>query len=116
MGGFNCNHIDIASNFSGTLMGITNMFATIPGFLGPAVVGWLTSQEDTRAKWQIVFYISAAVYVTGCLLFNVFARGEEQEWNIPEVSVLVYKGNKINERDRSKSSQNSISSRIQSSQ
>lgn len=116
MGGFNCNHIDIASNFSGTLMGITNMFATIPGFLGPAVVGWLTSHEDTRAKWQIVFYISAAIYVTGCILFNVFARGEEQEWNIPEVSVLVYKGNKINERDRSESSQNSISSRIQSAQ
>lgn len=72
--------------------------------------------QDTRAKWQIVFYISAAVYVTGCVLFNVFARGEEQEWNIPEVSVLVYKGNKINERDRSESSQNSISSRIQSAQ
>lgn len=72
--------------------------------------------QDTRAKWQIVFYISAAIYVTGCILFNVFARGEEQEWNIPEVSVLVYKGNKINERDRSESSQNSISSRIQSAQ
>lgn len=72
--------------------------------------------QDTRAKWQIVFYISAAVYVTGCVLFNVFARGEEQEWNIPEVSVLVYKGNKINERDCSESSQNSISSRIQSAQ
>jgi hypothetical protein len=26
-------------------MGITNMFATIPGFLGPAVVGWLTNHK-----------------------------------------------------------------------
>ena len=28
--------------FAGTLMGITNMIATIPGFLSPSVVGILT--------------------------------------------------------------------------
>lgn len=27
----------------GTLMGITNTIATIPGFLGPQVAAWLTS-------------------------------------------------------------------------
>jgi len=36
------NHTDIASNYAGVLMGITNMSATIPGFLVPAVVGALT--------------------------------------------------------------------------
>jgi hypothetical protein len=30
---------------SGTLMGITNMIATIPGFLGPFVVGVLTNNK-----------------------------------------------------------------------
>ncbi|XP_048729077.1 sialin-like isoform X3 [Ostrea edulis] len=113
MGGFNCNHIDIASNFSGTLMGITNMFATIPGFLGPAVVGWLTSHENTRGQWQIVFYISAAIYVTGCLFFNVFAKGEEQSWNNPEVSVLVFKGRTINDREQSDSSRESTLAKVQ---
>ncbi|XP_062581343.1 sialin-like [Saccostrea cucullata] len=113
MGGFNCNHIDIASNFSGTLMGITNMFATIPGFLGPAVVGVLTKHKDTRGQWQIVFYISAAIYVTGCVIFNVFARGEEQSWNVPEQSVLVFKGKTINEKDESDSSRDSITANVQ---
>ena len=36
------NHTDIASNFAGTLMAVTNMVATIPGFLVPALVGTMT--------------------------------------------------------------------------
>ena len=29
------NHLDIAAPHAGVLMGLTNMFATIPGFVGP---------------------------------------------------------------------------------
>jgi len=36
--GFTSNHIDIASNYSGTLMGITNTMGNIMGFLAPMVV------------------------------------------------------------------------------
>jgi len=35
------NHIDIASNHAGILMGITNTVANISGFLGPYVAGVL---------------------------------------------------------------------------
>jgi len=31
--------------FAGTMMGITNTFATLPGFIGPAVVGALTNRN-----------------------------------------------------------------------
>ena len=44
-GGFLANHIDIASNYAGTLMAITNTFATISGFVVPAFVGELTHGE-----------------------------------------------------------------------
>ena len=40
--GFLSNHIDIAPNYAGTLMGLTNTVATIPGFVVPFVVGELT--------------------------------------------------------------------------
>jgi len=30
---------------AGVLMGMSNSWATIPGFLGPEVVGWLTSDN-----------------------------------------------------------------------
>ncbi|KAL8560170.1 hypothetical protein ACOMHN_021665 [Nucella lapillus] len=45
MAGFAVNHLDIAPCFAGTLMGITNAVATIPGFLGPQVVGLLTQHH-----------------------------------------------------------------------
>ena len=40
--GFLSNHIDIASNYAGTLIALTNTFATIPGFIVPLFVGQLT--------------------------------------------------------------------------
>jgi len=40
--GFFANHIDIASNYSGTLLALTNTAATIPGFIVPVFVGELT--------------------------------------------------------------------------
>lgn len=45
--GFLANHIDIAPNFAGTLVALTNVFATIPGFVIPIVVGNLTQSAKT---------------------------------------------------------------------
>lgn len=47
--GFLSNHIDIAPNYAGTLMAITNTVATIPGIVVPIVVGQLT-HSDVREK------------------------------------------------------------------
>ena len=33
------------STFLGTLVGITNMLASIPGFVGPVFVGWMTNNN-----------------------------------------------------------------------
>jgi MFS transporter, ACS family, solute carrier family 17 (sodium-dependent inorganic phosphate cotransporter), other len=40
--GFLSNHIDIAPNYAGTLMAITNTFATLGGIIVPLFVGYLT--------------------------------------------------------------------------
>ena len=37
------NHIDIAPNFAGTLMGFTNCVANIMGFLAPMIIGNIVS-------------------------------------------------------------------------
>ncbi|XP_077990261.1 sialin-like [Glandiceps talaboti] len=83
MSGFNINHLDLSPRFAGILMGITNMFATIPGFVGPAIVGQLTNHQQTRQQWQIVFYICAGVYLMGMVTYLMCGIGEEQEWNDP---------------------------------
>ena len=43
--GFLINHLDVSPAYAGILQGITNTFATVPGFLGPTVVGILTENE-----------------------------------------------------------------------
>lgn len=42
---FNVNHLDIAPRYAGVLMGITNSAGTIPGIIGPFVVGVLTDNK-----------------------------------------------------------------------
>lgn len=57
MSSYNVNHLDIAPRYAGVLMGITNTAATIPGMVGPYVVGYLTDNE---------------VIHTSLFVFNVF--------------------------------------------
>ena len=40
--GYMCSHQDLSPNLAGTLMGITNTVAAIPGFVTPVVTGALT--------------------------------------------------------------------------
>lgn len=79
-GGWSVNHLDLAPPYAGTLMGITNAIATIPGFVGPSVVGALTYKNQTRQAWRGVFYISAAVYIFGTIFYFIFGSGERQKW------------------------------------
>ena len=58
----NVVHFVIKQNSSyctvGVLMGMSNTWATIPGFLGPQVVGWLTDKHvstDLSSDWTILF-------------------------------------------------------------
>jgi len=88
MSGFGANHLDLAPIYAGTLMGLTNTLATIPGFLGPQVVGALTYHQSTRAQWQKVFYIATAIYCFGASIFVVFGSGKLQDWASAKYSWL----------------------------
>lgn len=56
-GGFFCgyftNHIDIAPNYAGILMAITNTFATIPGIIVPIFVGNITEKDVSKKKCKL---------------------------------------------------------------
>ncbi|KAH9509804.1 hypothetical protein Btru_045240 [Bulinus truncatus] len=77
--GYMVNHGDIAPQFAGTLFGITNVAATIPGIIAPYVVGAVTKNK-TREEWQIAFFIAAAIYVFGGLFYALFAKTTLESW------------------------------------
>lgn len=80
MSGYGVNHLDLSPGHAGTLMGLTNCLATIPGFVGPQIVGALTYYEATRLQWQKVFYIAMGVYGWGALVYLLLGSGEQQKW------------------------------------
>ncbi|KAK7092604.1 sialin-like [Littorina saxatilis] len=74
------NHGDLAPDFAGTLFGISNTIATLPGFVAPTIVGAITS-DGTAAQWRIAFFIAAAVNVAGAVVYVLCASCELQPWS-----------------------------------
>ncbi|EDW72453.1 uncharacterized protein Dwil_GK20703 [Drosophila willistoni] len=81
--GFHVNHIDLAPNYAGTLMGITNCAANFMSILAPLIVGLIVTDETNPAQWRIVFFFTAFVYFMGNTLFMLFGRTNVQRWNNP---------------------------------
>lgn len=67
------NLIDIGPQYAGHLLGISNTFATIPGFVGNVTVGWIL--DATNQNWGVVFLLVACVYCIGAVAFLVMAKG-----------------------------------------
>ncbi|RUS90909.1 hypothetical protein EGW08_001306 [Elysia chlorotica] len=74
---------DIAPRYAGVVYGISNTMATLPGFLSPLAIGYLTV-DQTQEQWRAVFFISAAIYVFGSIFFNLFASATLQPWAHPK--------------------------------
>lgn len=80
--GYMVTHVDMSPDFAGTLMGMTNAFANLAGFLAPLAVGSLTNNNETIAQWSIVFYIAAGVYVVTGVIFVLCGSAELQPWGL----------------------------------
>jgi MFS family permease len=73
-GGFVVNHMDIAPHSAGTLMGITNTVATIPGIVGVYVSGLIL---EWTGSWTLVFQVTAGVTLFGLLFYLFFASSKK---------------------------------------
>nr|XP_027234251.1 sialin-like isoform X4 [Penaeus vannamei] len=82
--GFLSNHIDIAPPFAGTLMGISNTFATIPGIVVPSFVGYMTHGNQTVEAWRVIFFITLGIFGLEAVFFSIFGSGDEQPWVRPK--------------------------------
>ncbi|CAG9865515.1 unnamed protein product [Phyllotreta striolata] len=83
--GFHVNHIDIAPNHSGTLMGITNAFGNVAAILAPLAVDFFKRvwkyEETDKELWNIVFLTASVLFLTTGIFYAVGASGEVQPWN-----------------------------------
>ncbi|XP_015174480.1 PREDICTED: sialin-like isoform X2 [Polistes dominula] len=79
-----CNQNDLAPNYAGILMGITNTPGTISAFILPGLVGSLMEGGHTIVKWRYVFWINIVAQLLAFIIFTVFGSGKIQPWNNPE--------------------------------
>ncbi|XP_037959973.1 putative inorganic phosphate cotransporter [Teleopsis dalmanni] len=84
--GFLSNHIDIAPNYAGTLVALTNTAATLPGIIVPLFVGFITKGNQNINAWRIIFFVTIVLFIIEFLVFVIFGSGEEQSWNKRTVS------------------------------
>ncbi|CAG0883594.1 unnamed protein product, partial [Cyprideis torosa] len=84
---FLVNNLDIASNFAGTMFGITNSLATIPGWVAPLVTGAVLQGQPTFERWRIAFWIAIALLLFNAIFYLLFGTAEEQSWNREESKV-----------------------------
>ncbi|XP_064113297.1 sialin-like isoform X2 [Macrobrachium nipponense] len=80
------NHCDIAPNFSGTLMGVTNTGASIMASFAPTIAGIFTNNQQTISQWQKLFWLCVPIYVLPEIFFLIFVSGSVQDWNYANVS------------------------------
>ena len=56
-------HLDMAPNFAGTLLGITNGFANIMGFMAPAFTGYIINEKEDIEHWRFVFFVGKVHFI-----------------------------------------------------
>ncbi|KOB67817.1 Sodium-dependent phosphate transporter [Operophtera brumata] len=74
-------HIDMAPNFAGTLMGITNCIANMVSINAPLVAGAILKDDTDAGEWRKVFYISSGIFIAGNVFYLIFGTSERQKWN-----------------------------------
>jgi MFS family permease len=59
---------DIGGEHAGTLSGAMNMWGNLGGALSPIAIGYML--DATHNNWNLTFYVSAAVYLTGAVFWS----------------------------------------------
>ncbi|XP_060064477.1 sialin-like [Ylistrum balloti] len=95
--GLGSNIYDIGHNYAGTLSGISNLFGNTPGIIAPYAVGLITNNQETMARWEIVFYISMVFYLLGLITYLIFGKATEQPWNRSANETIVDKEKEKNQ-------------------
>ncbi|XP_024374370.1 probable anion transporter 6, chloroplastic [Physcomitrium patens] len=78
LAGLYCTHQDISPKYASVLLGITNSIGAIPGVLGVALVGIIL---DRTQSWNLALFVpSIFFYLTGALVWNIFASSKPQSF------------------------------------
>lgn len=70
------NHQDLGPEITGTLMGISNTIASLPGVIGVLVTGFIV--DSLNGSWNVVFGVTIGFYILGFFIFSAYGSAERQ--------------------------------------
>ncbi|XP_039955079.1 LOW QUALITY PROTEIN: putative inorganic phosphate cotransporter [Bactrocera neohumeralis] len=79
--GWQVNHIDLAPNFAGTLVSLTNCAANVCSIIAPLIVGFVVTDTSNPNQWRIIFFMVGGINFFGNLMFVLFGTAKVQPWN-----------------------------------
>lgn len=82
-----CNQNDLAPNYAGILMGLTNTPGTISAFILPPIVGALVAEGHTILRWRYAYWINIVTNILAFFAFTTFGSAKIQPWNYPPTEV-----------------------------
>ncbi|XP_063536214.1 putative inorganic phosphate cotransporter [Cydia strobilella] len=82
--GFMLVHLDMAPNFAGTMLGISNGLGNIISVIAPLAAGAIIKDGTDAEEWRKVFYLASFIYVFGNTIFLIFGTSVRQLWNDPK--------------------------------
>ena len=76
---------ELTKKYPATIFAYVNMICMMSGFIAPFLVGVLlegvTTGEELRHQWDIVFYMASAVLIAGAAVFATFGSGDVQKFD-----------------------------------
>lgn len=79
--GFQVNHIDVAPNFAGAMMGISNFASNGVASFAPLAAGYILTDASSVHLWRRVFCLAAGFYFITNLLYLLLGSAEKASWN-----------------------------------
>ncbi|CAN8067897.1 unnamed protein product [Agarophyton chilense] len=74
--GVYANHAEVAPTAAGTLLGVSNTFASMPGLLGVALSGWQLQRSGD--DWAAVFAVAIGFDILGLVVYTALATSRRQ--------------------------------------
>ena len=78
---FIANIIDLSPTYTGILIGIANTVGACAGLGAPMLTGFVTNNDPSWRRWQLVFFVNAGLCVLGGLYFFAFGSSDVEEWD-----------------------------------
>ncbi|XP_076462546.1 putative transporter slc-17.2 isoform X2 [Babylonia areolata] len=90
-GGFFVNPFDIAPRYAASICTVISTIGVTAGIINPYLVAAVTV-DQTREQWQMVFYVTAGVYLSGTFIFCLLVKVDVQPWAHPFLQEVEYIG------------------------